>query len=113
MARAYVRFAWEERPLFETLYGAGLDKSRYRELRRACKPIDAFPSFVTEVCGGDAKAADALAVALEATAHGRAALLADGEYGEGPDAVRTAADRVAAATRVLIKRRKALHGKRR
>jgi AcrR family transcriptional regulator len=108
MARAYVRFAAEERPMFETLFSAGLDKSRYPELKRAYEPVDVFFSLVAEVCDGDAAAADALAGALEATAHGHAALLLDGEYGEGPDAVRVAADRAAGATRALIEGRKAL-----
>jgi AcrR family transcriptional regulator len=108
MARAYVRFAAEERPLFETLFSAGIDKSRYPELKRAYEPVDAFFALVDEVCGGDATAADALAGALEATAHGHAALFVDGEYGEGPDAVRAAADRAASATRALIEGRKAL-----
>jgi AcrR family transcriptional regulator len=108
MARAYVRFAAEERPMFETLFSAGIDKSRYPELKRAYEPIDVFFSLVAEVSEGDAAAADALAGALEATAHGHAALLLDGEYGEGADAIRTAADRAAAATLALIEGRKAL-----
>jgi AcrR family transcriptional regulator len=108
MARAYVRFAAEERPMFETLFSAGLDKSRYPELKRAYEPIDEFFSLVAAVCRGDSAAADALAGALEATAHGHAALLLDGEYGEGRNAVRTAADRAAAATLALIAGRKAL-----
>jgi AcrR family transcriptional regulator len=108
MARAYIHFAAEERPMFETLFSAGIDKSRYPELKRAYEPIDVFFDLVAEVCEGDAAAADALAGALEATAHGHAALLLDGEYGEGPDAVRTAADRAAAATLGLIEGRKAL-----
>jgi AcrR family transcriptional regulator len=108
MARAYVRFAAEQRPLFETLYSSGLDKRRYPELTRAYEPIDAFHSLVAEICEGDAAAADALAGALEAAAHGHAALLVDGEYGQGPDAVRVAADRAAGATLALIEGRKAL-----
>jgi AcrR family transcriptional regulator len=108
MARACVRFAAEERPMFETLFSAGIDKSRYPELKRAYEPIDVFFDLVAEVCKGDAAAADALAGALEATAHGHAALLLDGEYGEGPDGIRTAADRAAAATLALIEGRKAL-----
>src|ERR1700723_2692848 len=31
MAGAYVRFAAQQRPLFDTLYNSGLDKSRYPE----------------------------------------------------------------------------------
>jgi AcrR family transcriptional regulator len=110
MTRAYVRFAAEQRPLFETLFSAGLDKNRYPELRRAYEPVDAFLSAVHEICEGDAAAADALAAVLEATAHGHAALLIDGEYGQGPDAVRAAANRAASATLALIEGRKALHG---
>jgi AcrR family transcriptional regulator len=108
MARAYVRFAAEQRPLFETLYSSGIDKRRYPELKRAYEPVDAFHALVTDVCAGDPEAADALGGALEATAHGHAALLADGEYGRGPKAVRSAADRAERATLALIEGRKAL-----
>ena len=108
MARAYVRFAARQRPLFDVLFNAGLDKSRYPELTRAWVPIDALLDLVNEICEGDEPTADALAAALEATAHGHAALLRDGEYGDGPDAVRIAADRAAAATLALIAGRQAL-----
>lgn len=108
MARAYVRFAAEKRPLFETLYSSGIDKRRYPELRRAYEPVDAFHALVSEVCDGDPEGTEALAGALEATAHGHAALLVDGEYGHGPKSVRTAADRAANATLALIAGRKAL-----
>jgi AcrR family transcriptional regulator len=108
MARAYVRFAGEERALFETLFSAGIDKSRYPELKRAYEPVETFFALVDEVCGGDAAAGEALAGALEATAHGHAALFVDGEYGTGPKAVRTAADRAASATLALIQGRGAL-----
>jgi hypothetical protein len=56
-------------------------------------PVDAFLAVVQEICGGDAVAADALATALEATAHGYAVLLPDDESGTGPDAIAAAADR--------------------
>jgi hypothetical protein len=108
MARAYVRFAAEQRPLFETLYSSGIDKRRYPELRRAYEPVDAFHSLVSEICDGDPDCTDALAGALEATAHGHAALLVDGEYGHGPQAVRVAADRAASASLALVEGRKAL-----
>jgi AcrR family transcriptional regulator len=110
MTRAYVRFAAEQRPMFETLFIAGVDKRRYPELTRAYEPIDAFLASVQEICQGDPAAAEALAAVLEATAHGHAALLIDGEYGQGPDAVHAAADQAAAATLALIEGRKALHG---
>jgi AcrR family transcriptional regulator len=109
MARAYVRFAAEQRPLFETIFSSGIDKHRYPELTRAYEPVDAFHALVAEICKGDDAAADVLAGALEATAHGHAALLVDGEYGQGPGAVRLAADRAAGATFALIEGRKALN----
>jgi AcrR family transcriptional regulator len=108
MARAYVRFAAEQRPLFDALFSADLDKSRYPELTRAWAPVDAILGLVSEICAGDKETADALAEALEATAHGHAALLRDGEYGTGPDAVRVAAGKAAAATLALIAGRQAL-----
>ena len=67
--------------------------------------MDTLLTVVIEVCGGDAAAAEALADAIEATAHGYATLLIDGEYGEGPDAVNTAAT---ASARALIAGRHAL-----
>jgi hypothetical protein len=109
MARAYVRFAAEQRPMFDTLYSSGLDKSRYPDLKRAYEPVEAFLLSAQEICRGDAAAADVLAAALEATAHGYATLLLDGEYGREPDAVRVAADGAAGATLALIEGRKALH----
>jgi AcrR family transcriptional regulator len=102
VASAYVRFAAEHRPLFDTLYSAGLDKSRYPELQRAWEPLDTLLAQVRQICEGDSAAADALTAAAEATAHGHAMLLVDGEYGQGPDAVRAAADSAARATLALI-----------
>ena len=108
MAGAYVRFAAEQRPLFDTIFNSGLDKSRYPELQRACEPVDALLTVVLEVCDGDAAAANELAEAVEATAHGYAMLLIDGDYGEGPDAVDTAAAKATASARALIVGRDAL-----
>ena len=108
MAGAYVRFAAQQRPLFDTIFNSGLDKSRYPELQRAWEPVDTLLTVVLEVCEGDPAAADALADAVEATAHGYATLLIDGEYGEGPDAVNAAAAKAVASTRALIAGRQAL-----
>jgi AcrR family transcriptional regulator len=109
MATSYVRFAAEQRPLFDTLFSAGLDKTRYPELQRAWEPIDTLLAVVQEICAGDTTAAEALAAAMEATAHGHATLLIDGEYGEGQEAIQTAADQAAGATLALIAGRRALH----
>jgi AcrR family transcriptional regulator len=108
MAGAYVRFAAQQRPLFDTIFNSGLDKSRHPELQRAWEPVDTLLTVVLEVCEGDAAAADALADAVEATAHGYATLLIDGEYGEGPDAVNDAAAKAVASARALIAGRQAL-----
>jgi len=108
MAGAYVRFAAQQRPLFDTIYSSGLDKSRYLELQRAWEPVDALLAVVAEVCDGDAATAGALADAIEATAHGHAMLLIDGEYGEGPDAVNAATAKAIASVRALIAGRQAL-----
>jgi AcrR family transcriptional regulator len=108
MAGAYVRFAAQQRPLFDTIFNSGLDKSRYPELQRAWEPVDTLLAVVLEVCDGDEAAADALAGAVEASAHGYATLLIDGEYGEGPDAVNAAAAKATASARALIAGRQAL-----
>jgi AcrR family transcriptional regulator len=109
MAGAYVRFAAEQRPLFDALFSSGLDKSRHPELQRAWEPVDALLTTVPlEVCDGDSVAAEALSDAIEASAHGYAMLLTDGEYGDGPEAVGATADRAMAAARALIAGRRAL-----
>jgi AcrR family transcriptional regulator len=112
MAGAYVRFSAQQRPLFDTLFSSGLDKSRHPELQRAWEPVDALlTAVVLEVCDGDAVAAQALSDAIEASAHGYAMLLTDGEYGHGPDVVSATADRAIAAARALIAGRGALRAK--
>lgn len=108
MAGAYVRFAAQRRPLFDTIFNSGLDKSRYPELRRAWEPVDALLAVVLEVCDGDTAEADALSDAVEATAHGHAMLLIDGEYGTGPGAVDAAVAKTIASAQALIAGRDAL-----
>ena len=47
MARGYVRFAAANRPLFEVLYEAGLDKASHPEIEQAEQPLaDAFMACV-------------------------------------------------------------------
>jgi AcrR family transcriptional regulator len=109
MAGAYVRFAAQQRPLFDALFSSGLDKSRHPELQRAWEPVDALLTTVPlEVCDGDSAEAEALSDAIEASAHGYAMLLTDGEYGQGPDVVDATADRAIASARALIAGRRAL-----
>jgi AcrR family transcriptional regulator len=108
MAGAYVRFAARQRPLFDALFNSGLDKTRHPELQRAWEPVDTLLAAVLQVCDGDQAAAEALADAVEASAHGYAMLLTDGEYGDGPEAVNTAAAKATASARALIAGRQAL-----
>jgi hypothetical protein len=60
------------------------------------------------VYDGDEAAGDALAEAVEASAHGYAMLLIDGEYGKGPQAVNAAAAKAIASAQALIAGRQAL-----
>jgi AcrR family transcriptional regulator len=100
IARAYVRFAGTQRPLFELLFDAGLDKARHPEIAAAERPIDdAFLACVRALT----RDGEALATAVEATAHGHAMLLLDGRFGEGEQAVELAAERAAEATLALVR----------
>jgi AcrR family transcriptional regulator len=109
IARAYVRFAGTHRPLFETLFEAGLDKSRHPELAAAERPIDdTFLRCVRELPACGESASEDVATAIEAAAHGHAMLLLDGSFGEGPEAVELAAERSARATLALVESRRLL-----
>jgi Tetracyclin repressor-like, C-terminal domain len=95
-----VRFASTQRPLFELLFDAGLDKARHPEIAAAERPIDdAFLACVRALT----RDGEALATAVEATAHGHAMLLLDGRFGEGEQAVELAAERAAEATLALVR----------
>jgi AcrR family transcriptional regulator len=109
MARSYVRFAVANRPLFEVLYEAGLDKTGHPEIEAAEQPIDdAFMTCVNAISDGPGPAAEELALALEAAAHGHATLLLDsGPQPSAKDVERTA-ERAARATRALIESRRLL-----
>jgi len=101
-ARAYVRFAADQRALFQTLAGAGLDKSRYPEIEEAGRrSIQAFMSPAAALLPGDATAAAGLASAVAATAHGHAVLLLDGVFGQGEQAAEVASGQAAAAALAL------------
>jgi AcrR family transcriptional regulator len=108
LAAAYVRFAAANRPLFETLFGAGLDKDRFPEVRSAAEPLtETFTACVMTICADDRDAAEALAGAVAATAHGYATLLLDGGFGGAGE---VAARQAARAALALVKGRAALLG---
>lgn len=52
MARGYIRFAAEHRPLFEMLYESGVDKASHPEIEAAERPLtDAFLGCVRALSG--------------------------------------------------------------
>jgi len=106
MAAGYVRFAAADRPLFEVLNEAGLDKARHPEIEAAERPVtDAFLACVRALSGGDEALSEDLATAVEATAHGHAVLLLDSGSGQAPEAVERAAGQAARATLALVEGR--------
>jgi AcrR family transcriptional regulator len=110
ISAAYVRFAAERRPMFELLFGAGLDKHRYPDFEAAATAVLDEVSGVARrlVPGGDENLAAALISALVGLAQGHATLLLDGGFGEPAEAVDLAAERAAAATRALVRGRSLL-----
>jgi AcrR family transcriptional regulator len=110
MAAAYVRFAAGQPALFRLVFGLGLDKKeRYPELRQSYETVEArLEASVAEVCTDDPGVARELTDAIEATAHGYAALLTDGPRPPAPTDIDRAAGRAAAAARALIQGRAAL-----
>jgi AcrR family transcriptional regulator len=100
---AYVRFAARHRALFDVLFGAGIDKSRYPDLRAAAEPVtEMFLAPVRILCDGAPEAARDLVMAVSASAHGHAALLLDGAFGTGEQAVAAATSSAARATLALV-----------
>jgi AcrR family transcriptional regulator len=97
-ARAYVRFAGLERPLFDVLYRSGVDKHRHPHLLAAEEQLsDLLLDLVDE-----------LAAAVEATAEGYAITLFDGNFDAGDKEIDIAAQRAGAAVLALIRGRQLL-----
>jgi AcrR family transcriptional regulator len=107
---AYVRFAAERRPMFESIFGAGLEKSKYPRLEQAgAAALSAVSAPALELTpGGDEEKAAILVQALTSLAQGHATMLLEGYYGEPPEAVDVAAERAAGATRALLRGRSQL-----
>jgi AcrR family transcriptional regulator len=110
MAGGYVRFAAEQPALFGVVFGLGLDKKRrHPELREAYENIEGMiEARVIELCPRDPDAAEQLADAIEAMAHGYAALLTDQPGPADPTDIDRAAEQAARAARALIQGRAAL-----
>jgi AcrR family transcriptional regulator len=108
-ARAYVRFAGLERPLFDVLYRSGVDKHRHPHLLAAEEQLsDLLLDCVQKVAGRDKDLVDELAAAVEATAEGYAITLFDGNFDAGDKEIDIAAQRAGAAVLALIRGRQLL-----
>jgi AcrR family transcriptional regulator len=107
---AYVRFAAERRPMFDVLFGAGLDKTRYPRYQEAAAAVVESVAEVARRLApkGDEEATATLVQAITGLAQGHATLLLDGSFGDPPAAVDVGCERVAAATRALIRGRSLL-----
>src|SRR6266487_726992 len=101
MAAGYVRFAAEQPALFGVVFGVGLDKKkRHPELREAYENVEGMlEACVAELCPRDPDAAEQLTDAIEATAHGYAALLADQPGSPDRADIDRAVEQAARATR--------------
>lgn len=110
MASGWVRFAAERPALYSVLFGAGLDqKRRYPKLRQAYTDIEeTIEDCVAELFARDRSAAEQLADAIAATAHGYASLLTAKPGPLAPREVNRAARQAADATHALINGRAAL-----
>jgi AcrR family transcriptional regulator len=109
IARAYVRFAANSRPMFEVLNESGLDKAHHPEIEVAAQPLDeAFLACVRALIPDDEELTEDLSEAIEATALGHAMLLLDSGASLDEDAIALAAERTARATRALIESRRLL-----
>jgi AcrR family transcriptional regulator len=110
VAGAYVRFAAEQRPMFEALFGAGLEKSKYPRLEEAGAAVVATAADIARKLApaGDEEAGGILVQALTGLAQGYATLLLEGSFGEAPEAVDLACERATAATGALLRGRSLL-----
>jgi AcrR family transcriptional regulator len=110
MAAGYVRFAAEQPALFGVVFDVGLDKKeRYPELRQAYENVERMLEVcVAELCPRDPDAAEQLAEAIEATAHGYAALLTDQPGSPDPADIDRVVEQAARTARALIQGRAAL-----
>ncbi|MBC6466246.1 TetR/AcrR family transcriptional regulator [Actinomadura alba] len=108
-ARGYVRFAAANRSLYLVLLNSTLDKSRYAELQAAGRRIGGvFLEPALELCDKDPAAAQRLVIAVIATTQGYAAMVLDGTFGQGSDAVDAATTQAADAIFALVRGRAAL-----
>jgi AcrR family transcriptional regulator len=101
-AAAYVRFAAEERALFDITFSAGLDKSRRSELAAAGKALlDTLMPIASRIASDQAAAFDLL-VRIASAAHGLALFLQQGICGAEQDSLPATEERAARTARAIV-----------
>ena len=108
VAVAYLDFAVQHRPLFEVMFGAGLDKTAHPELAAAGALVLAELRPACEAL--DPGSPDELLVAVAALAHGHAVFLLEGALGRPEDALPAVRRRVRQYVKRLLGERQAAQG---
>lgn len=101
-AAAYVRFAVEERALFDITFSAGLDKSRYPTLASAGDQVLAALLPTARRLTSGQHAVD-LILDVSSAAHGLVVFLREGLLGPAPEATARAESRAARTARALAR----------
>jgi AcrR family transcriptional regulator len=101
-ADAYVQFAAQERALFEIMFAAGLDKTRYPELAEAGAALFAVLDEPARQLRGSHAAARGLILDVAAAAHGWATFLVEGVLADEADPLATARKHASLAARALV-----------
>lgn len=100
VAVAYVDFAVQERPLFEVLFGAGLDKAAHPALAAAGARV--LGELLVPAAALRPEGARDLLLSVAALAHGHAVFLLEGALGPLELALPQVRQRVAAGARALL-----------
>lgn len=108
-AVAYVRFAAQERTLFELAFTAGLDKSRYPELMDSGTALFDMLMPIARTIAPDENAAFDLLVRIAAAAHGLALLTDQGFVRPGRDTPEATEEQAARSAQALIAEARTAH----
>ncbi|WP_329139157.1 TetR/AcrR family transcriptional regulator [Streptomyces sp. NBC_01476] len=112
-AAAYVRFAAQERALFDITFLAGLDKGRHEELARAGAALHDQLLPVARAVVPDREAALDLLIRISAAAHGLSLFLQQNMLPRGRDTLAAVEDQAARTAYALIDQQTQTSGRRR
>jgi AcrR family transcriptional regulator len=102
VVRAYVAFAVEERPLFDVVFGAGLDKAEHPDVGAASAAVLALLLSETAALAPGVDEAQELLMAVASLAHGYAVFLTERAFGPVDEALAPTLDRAEGAARALL-----------